>query len=156
MNIFYIDRNPQKAAEYLSDQHIRKMQIESAQMLSTAHWMRGSQAPYKKTHENHPSAKWARQSLQHYRWLVKHGLAICEEFKKRYGKTHATEYVLEYLKNNEPNIPDIPFQDPPQCTADDVQDKDAVVGYRNYYIKHKLPKMTWKFTEKPEWIKEQV
>ena len=30
MNIFYLDEDPKKAAIMFSDQHIRKMQIESA------------------------------------------------------------------------------------------------------------------------------
>jgi len=60
MNIFYINENPIIAARELADDHIRKMQIESAQMCSTAHWVSGSTAPYKKSHTNHPSAKWTR------------------------------------------------------------------------------------------------
>ena len=37
MNIFYLDRNPKQAAEWMIDKHIVKMPTESAQMLSTAH-----------------------------------------------------------------------------------------------------------------------
>jgi hypothetical protein len=33
MNIFYINADPQIAAQQLADDHIRKMQIESAQIL---------------------------------------------------------------------------------------------------------------------------
>jgi len=72
MNIFYIDSNPIVAAQQLTDDHIRKMQIESAQMCCTAHWAVGSEAPYKKEHFNHPSTILTRQSIQHYNWLIEH------------------------------------------------------------------------------------
>ena len=86
MNIFYINEDPIIAARELADDHIRKMQIESAQMCCTAHWETGGTAPYKRAHKNHPSTIWVRQSIQHYRWLIAHGLEICNEFEKRYGK----------------------------------------------------------------------
>ena len=54
MNIFYINNNPTLAARELADDHIRKMQIESAQMCCTAHWETGGTAPYKRAHKNHP------------------------------------------------------------------------------------------------------
>ena len=37
MNIFYLDRDEQKAAQYHCDKHVVKMILESAQLLSTAH-----------------------------------------------------------------------------------------------------------------------
>lgn len=37
MNIFYLSSDPVEAAQMHCDQHVRKMLIESAQMLSTAH-----------------------------------------------------------------------------------------------------------------------
>ncbi len=95
MNIFYIDADPKQAAQQLADDHIRKMQIESAQMCSVAHWVTGSTAPYKQSHTNHPSTKWVRSSIHHYRWTIQHGLEVCAEFKKRYGKRHKTQDVLE-------------------------------------------------------------
>ena len=92
MNIFYINSNPMIAAQELADDHIRKMQIESAQMLSAAHWENGSSAPYKRTHVNHPSTIWTRESIHQYLWLVEHGLEICNEFKKRYDKPYKIIY----------------------------------------------------------------
>lgn len=37
MNIFYLDRDVSKCAEYHNDKHVVKMIIEYAQLLSTAH-----------------------------------------------------------------------------------------------------------------------
>ena len=53
MNIFYINEDPILAARELADDHIRKMQIESAQMLCTTFWHFGHKAPYKKCFFNH-------------------------------------------------------------------------------------------------------
>ena len=155
MNIFYINTDPVVAARELADDHIRKMQIESAQMCSTAHWATGSSAPYKKAHLNHPSTKWARESIQHYRWLVRHGLEICDEFEKRYNKVHATKAVLQWLEQNEPNLPDNGFVSPPQCMPDEFRKEDTIEAYKNFYIndKVKVKQLSWnKLNNKPEWV----
>jgi len=157
MNIFYINTDPIIAAKELCDDHIRKMQIESAQMLCTAHWASGSEAPYKRAHLNHPSTIWARESIQHYRWLVKHGLEVCNEFTKRYGKHHKTQDVLEWCRDNEPNIPDFGFVAPPQAMPDEYKNKDTVEAYKTYYIEDKVKNkgLSWnKLNNKPEWIKK--
>ena len=39
MNVFYLSQDPVEAAQMHCDQHVRKMLIESAQLLSTAHRM---------------------------------------------------------------------------------------------------------------------
>jgi hypothetical protein len=157
MNIFYINENPIIAARELADDHVRKMQIESAQMCSVAHWVTGSTAPYKQSHTNHPSTKWVRESIQHYRWLISHGLEICSEFEKRYGKPHKTKDVLEWLKENEPNIPDNGFIDPPMCMPDEFKQQNTVQAYRTFYIKDKVKvkQLKWnKLNNQPTWINE--
>jgi hypothetical protein len=155
MNIFYINEDPIIAAKELADDHIRKMQIESAQMCCTAHWETGTEAPYKRAHWNHPSTKWVRESIQHYNWLVEHGLEICNEFTKRYGKLHKTQSVLEWLKQNKPNISDNGFTPPPQCMPEEFRMKNTIEAYKNFYIndKIKIKKLTYnKLNNKPEWI----
>ena len=156
MNIFYINTDPVVAARELADDHIRKMQIESAQMCSTAHWATGSIAPYKKAHLNHPSTKWVRESIQHYRWTINHGLEICNEFEKRYGKVHATKAVLQWLEQNEPNLPDNGFIAPPQCMDDIYKSENTVDSYRIFYIEEKIKKKNLKYDRnpdsKPKWI----
>jgi hypothetical protein len=157
MNIFYINTNPTQAAQELADDHIRKMQIESAQMCCTAHWETGNEAPYKRAHKNHPSTIWTRQSIHHYRWLVQHGLEICNEFTKRYGKYHKTQNVLEWCRDNEPSIPDTGFTPPPQCMPEQYQDNDTITAYRKFYIEDKIAikKLNYnKLNNKPEWIKK--
>jgi hypothetical protein len=160
MNIFYIDKDPIVAAQQLSDPHIRKMQIESAQMCCTAHWAVGGTAPYRKAHLNHPSTIWARQSIQHYDWLVEHGLEICREFTLRYDKHHKTQDVLEWLQINKPNLPNVKFVDPPLCMPDQYKKENAIQAYRTFYVKDKLmvKGLDWKKIpeKKPSWIYEYV
>ena len=156
MNIFYVHADPIVAAQQLADDHIRKMQIESAQMCCTTHWESGSEAPYKRAHKNHPSTIWTRQSIQHYNWLVEHGLEICREFELRYGKLHATQKVLEWCKDNKPNIPDNGFVAPPKCMPEEFRVEDTIESYKNFYIndKVKVKQLDWKKipSRKPTWV----
>ena len=155
MNIFYINEDPIIAARELADDHIRKMQIESAQMCCTAHWETGNEAPYKRAHKNHPSTKWTRESIQHYRWLITHGLEICKEFTIRYGKHHKTQDVLEWCRDNEPNLPNIGFTPPPQCMPDEYKKLNTIEAYKDFYIKDKvgIKKLNWKkLNNKPVWV----
>ena len=68
MNIFYLAHNPTDCAQMHCDKHVVKMILETAQLLSTAHHERGSTAPYKSTHRNHPSAVWVRSGVKQYQW----------------------------------------------------------------------------------------
>ena len=163
MNIFYIDSDPKVAARQLVDDHIRKMQIESAQMLCTTFHHYGIDAPYKKAHYNHPSTKWVRESIYHVYWLLEHGLEICDEFVIRYGKEHATRKVLEWVNENlyllDNKIPTTPFVAPPQCMPDEYKRVDAIDAYREFYIKDKIgiKKLNYnKLNNTPEWIKESL
>lgn len=154
MNIFYIHEDPIQSAKDLTDQHVLKMGIESAQMLSTAHWMNGSEAPYKKAHVNHPSTKWTRESIQHYRWLAKHAKAILVEFTERYGKRHRTEDIVDWLIVNEPKLEDKGFVPPPQCMPEEFKNPDTITAYRKFYIKDKLEvkKLKYAKAKQPAWI----
>jgi hypothetical protein len=44
MNIFILHKNPKTGAKYHSDQHVRKMILETAQLLSFAHYRHYSRA----------------------------------------------------------------------------------------------------------------
>ena len=155
MNIFILDTDPVQSAKWLCDKHVVKMVIETAQLLSSAHWKLGSKAPYKPTHSNHPCAVWARSSLQNYQWLVTHGLSIADEFEARYGKVHKTKDVLLWLRDNlPPTIPSkglTPFAVAIKPEYQSQSDKTDVVSlYRTYYKLDKARFATWK-RSKPAW-----
>ena len=73
MNIFYLDKCPDKAARLQYNKHVVKMILESAQMLCAAHHVYGNKVqkehvPYKLAHKNHPSTIWTRTNIRNYMW----------------------------------------------------------------------------------------
>ena len=107
MNIFYLDTNPKKCAEYHCDKHDCKMIIEYGQILSTAHrfldeddYYIDPTTLYKKAFVNHPSTIWARTTDQNYIYLFYLWKALCREYTHRYNNIHLTQLTLEYLREN--------------------------------------------------------
>ena len=161
MNIFYLDRDPEIAAQMMCDKHVVKMILESAQMLSTAHRVLDGDeyadkvGLYKMAHKNHPSTIWVRANYENYDWLHEHMEALMTEYTYRYGKHHATERLIHSLWEHPKNITHGYFTDPPQCMPDYCKNDDAVSAYQNYYILEKSDFATWKRRDKPEWFYEQ-
>jgi hypothetical protein len=139
MNIFYLAHNPTDCAQMHCDKHVVKMILETAQLLSTAHHERGSTAPYKPTHRNHPSAVWVRSGVKQYRWAYSLLEALSDEYTLRYGKVHKTwERCSEALSQPPEGIADLFFTPPPQCMPDECKHSGAVTAYRNYYTQKNL------------------
>ena len=121
MNLFYIDKDPQKCAEWSVDSHCVKMILEAAQLLSTAHRIldgkpiieertlasgkvrnhtnyefpsvndKRNTLLYKATHINHPCAIWVRTNQNNYAWAWQYLKEHCDEYTHRYGKIHKVE-----------------------------------------------------------------
>lgn len=140
MNIFLLNLNPKIAAEHHCDKHVVKMILETAQLLYTAHWvLNPEQVPdnaYRKTHPNHPSAIWARESKLNYLWLAELGWWLCKEYQYRYGetKTHKTEAHIVWLRANPPSsIPKIPVTPFRLAMPKEYKCDDPVKSYHIYY-----------------------
>jgi hypothetical protein len=159
MNIFYLDSDPVQAAKMICDKHVVKMPLESAQMLCTAHRVLddvdvlAGQPLYKSTHKNHPSSKWVRKSQLNYMWLYEHFIALCDEYKERYGREHLT-----FTKLSKPlwyvpeNISVDAFTEPPTCMPDHCIREDAISSYRMYYKTEKSSIAKWdKLENMPDW-----
>lgn len=159
MNIFVLDSNPVVAAEYLCDKHVVKMILESAQLLSTAHHVLGSDVAtdslYRKTHVNHPCAKWVRESPANYDWLFEHMTAMMNEYTKRYGKQHATMRLLDMLAMH-PTYVGAKKELTPHvlCMPDQYKCGNVVESYREFYRKDKSRFATWKLNNVPNWFME--
>jgi hypothetical protein len=67
-----------------------KMAVESAQLLSTAMWQRGLDAPYRPTHVAHPAVRWTGTNRGNYRWVLRHFEALVAEYHRRFGRAHAS------------------------------------------------------------------
>lgn len=186
MNIFATDRDPVLAAQNLCDRHICKMALETNQLLCTAHWIGWSKMlnppvglrgkllkewlkeriphpnfipPYSMTHFNHPSAVWARRCWGNYNWLVRHGMEMCREYTRRYGKVTKSEAVTRWAGRYPPPVfdqtsADDPLGMTPFAVAMPDQYKvpgDPIQSYRNYYHGSKVRFAKWKYTSTPQW-----
>ena len=141
MNIFYLHKDPEKAARYQYNKHVVKMLLESAQILCTVHHKyMGDDAdvPYKATHRNHPSTLWAGETANNYAWLYDHFVALSEEYKKRYGREHLSYTKCKNKVNFLPGgMLEVGLTDMPQCMPDEYKDKCSIQAYWNYYINDK-------------------
>ena len=174
MNIFYLHPNPTRCARWHCDKHVVKMILETAQLLYTAHWVLSLEmgvvptfptAPAPKgypqnrgylpiSNAKHPSAVWTHQSLQHYNWLVKLGLALCREYRFRYGKEHSCEIHIQWLQANPPaTLKDEGWVQPPQAMPDEHKiSKNSIISYRQYYRMVKAAFLNYKKRHRPHWI----
>ena len=59
MNIFFLDKDPVKAAQLQCDKHVVKMVLETAQMVSTAVRNQGHDVGYLLAYPKHPMTIWA-------------------------------------------------------------------------------------------------
>jgi len=167
MNIFYLDKCPDKAARLQYNKHVVKMILESAQMLCTAHHVYGNaeqklNVPYKQAHLNHPPTVWLFESAYNYRWLYLHMMALNDEYKKRYNhtKNHVTiDKLGDILKHPPKNAKynKIATEPTPANAEHCKVPGDAVASYRKYYILEKKRFATWKAPAKiPEWYRQGV
>jgi hypothetical protein len=155
MNIFFLDLDTKKCAEYHCDKHVVKMILETAQLLCGVHHVIGNDTipiPYKLSHKNHPCAIWSRESLPNYLYLCDFGLELCKEYTYRYGRRHKSQDVIEWCLINKPNISDTEFTEPPKAMPDEYKVDSVVESYRNYYIGAKKDFAKWKNREIPEWF----
>ncbi len=183
MNLFYLDDNLDKCAEYHIDKHVLKMQLEAAQLLTTALWVdkligyvpraltpdelamvkEASKAEpaiderkftrYLPTHHNHPSNIWVRSSLEHFYWTINYVNALNEEAQYRGYKPHAS--CREANRLPEPKaLVDTGFRPPTQAMSDNYKQSDTVQAYRSYYLGEKASIASWKVRGEPYWWKE--
>jgi hypothetical protein len=158
MNIFVLDLDTKKCAEYHNDKHCIKQLLESAQLICGVHHMTNpqisEQVPYKLSHKNHPCSIWARECIENYVWLCDLGIALCREYTYRYNKTHKSQLVIEWCMSNLPKIREngklTPFA---LAMPDDCKVGNAVESYRKYYVNHKKHFSVWKNRDIPNWFK---
>ncbi len=155
MNIFILETNPKKNAQALCDQHIVKMPLETAQILCSM--FEAGQAPYRRTHFNHPACIWVRESRGNYLWLIKYGLELCREYTFRYGKTHASQKVIEWCCNH---LEKLSFKKVRRTkfvsivSPEFTHERDTITAYRKFYQKEKMKFARWnRGRAKPCWLK---
>jgi len=174
MNIFATDPDPVKSAKALDDKRVNKMILESAQMLCTALHLNNAShlAKYRKTHANHPSNIWTRETRSNYEWLLAHYHALLEEYYDRSGgKRHASGLLYNDLKSGAVFIPAGPLTPIANCAARQDMNinfkhlTDTYLAYKLYLLTrwtHDKREPTWhgvkllnsrNHNSAPEWIR---
>lgn len=144
MNIFITDKCPTKSAKALPIILVNKMLTESMQLLSVAHFvLDGQQKGMKPTHQGHPSAKWVRESVWNYLWLLEHTLALAECWKEHTGKIHGSLAYIDELMIPPVNIPNIPQTDFVIAAPDQFKLTAVFSGVEQGYMDY----LNWKFKD---------
>lgn len=168
MNIFILDENPIKAAQYCIDRHVVKMITESAQLLANGYSLEElTKAPLtangkfrKHSYVHHPCSKWAIESLDNWKWLLIHAIALCAEKSVRYPNkpTHFCQEFIHWCEKNTSNITSKGLTKFALAMPPEIKSDNTVEAYRSYYrmckVNDKSGKLMAKWTnrEKPEWF----
>lgn len=162
MNLFFLHLSPILAAQDQCDKHVVKMILETAQLLSTCVSIIKvdidvTDKIYKPTHVNHPCTIWVRTSSKNFEWAITHALALCEEYTRRYKKTHKSKAIILFIQElyitNQLKFDSEAFTDPPKCMPDQYRISESVVEcYREFYIRDKSRFAVWKYTPTPKWF----
>ena len=162
MNIFILDYDITKSAQYHNDKHVVKMILESAQLLCSAHLAHSRPAHYKMSagHMKHPCAIWTRQTQDNYFYLWNLAAELCSEYTYRYSKVHASQKVIYELPFPDflPEGKQTPFarafrRDMPKENLERILAcEDVVEAYRLYYILDKARFCKWTGRDTPYWF----
>jgi len=177
MNLFFLDIDPKKCAEYHCDKHVVKMILEIVQMLYTAHYILKSSLPsdaYLPVSINHPTAVWIRSSIENYSFACNLGRCLAKEYTHRYHKIHSCEKHIDWLIINFPNFSNfkkhfnektvlssnkyinlinIPLSMPIDSMVKDTEyGYNTIHSYRKYYLLHKKTFAKWTNRPVPDWF----
>jgi hypothetical protein len=179
MNIFFLHVVAKQNAALYVNKHCIKIILEITQMLYSAYFTKANISKnwsnlherqlglsmYRQASKNHPMTLWVRQHPEHFKYAVDIGLALTEEYSRRYGgRIHACTPRLQWIRSN------LPIFGP--CAEDDEDDtinfgehitllvipteagqlttkvplcmppqyfmEDAIASYRAYYIDQKM------------------
>jgi hypothetical protein len=164
MNIFVTDNCPTISAQALDNKRVVKMVLETAQLLSTAVFINSTITNniYKPTHIKHPCTIWAAATIGNWDWLLRHFIALSEEYSFRYNKQHASEKILPYLLEYRTNIKSgsmTPFANCTRSEAMQIDFKhmhDTCEAYKKYLLAkwyHDKSPPKWINREPPLWYK---
>lgn len=172
MNIFALYPSPQESARAHCDQHLHKMILESAQLVSSALQLRQFNLPglYKLAYPKHPCTLWAAQSEHNIAWiclLAKELNEIRQEVSNcgDHSSIHIINYVIDFLAES------LPLSNPAFHTSFifagpahlKLLSGDIHHKYRQYYrqkhlgwLRDKGIGMTWKGRQIPDFMAELV
>ena len=153
MNIFILDNDIKKCAQYHCDQHVVKMILESVQMLCTALNKKGFSTPYKSTHIKHPCVLWVEQSFGNFSWLTDLALALNTEYRYRFDKDSDHRSISVLHEISACSYDDLGLTEFAQAMPDVYKvPGNAVKAYRQFYLGEKMKFARWTRRDVPEWV----
>ena len=152
MNIFILDTDIEKCAQYHCDQHVVKMILESVQILCTALNKKGFTTPYKSTHIKHPCVLWVEESFENFTWLQNLALALNAEYRFRYERDTDHKSIAVLNKIGSCRYENLGLTEFAQAMPDQYKvPGDAVSAYRNFYLGEKMKFAKWTKRSVPDW-----
>jgi hypothetical protein len=169
MNIFALRPDPAIAASVHCDQHLHKMIVESAQMLSTMVHVTDigdailKRVIYKPTHTNHPCTKWVCEAQKNAGWLI----SLCHELQNirdsigcgYHTSMFTVRAIQEYINPvNYIEPTNFVFAGPPEIAL-----RIDLNVHQKYQALYKLKQKQWKGTRNqmtyknrpwPEWLEQ--
>jgi len=177
MNVFFVDLDPELAAQSLCDAHVVKMILESYELLAINDYMNQIHEPllrlckdkdesckqFVKHYGKHPERIALSISEVNRMWLIFHLHGLINEFQYRFQHEHKTGVLAQHFYsvsipqiNFCLNTPTFPLAMIPECKLSEDQDSIPfrVLSYRKYY-QHKakvLPRFIYTKRTPPIWL----
>ncbi len=155
MNIFFLSLDPKVCAIMHCDAHVRKMILEYAQMLCSAHHVSGKYKNpnlYKVAFKNNPCTVWTRATSGNYLWLYNLFINLCKEYTHRFGKIHSSQTRLEHCLSFIPvYIPNGNITRLHQAMPERCKHSRDIQAYHNYYNMEKTYFAKWTNAMIPYW-----
>jgi hypothetical protein len=155
MNLFILDHNIEKCAQYYNDKHLVKIILEATQLLNNSLIINNKEYAknpvYRLTHKHHPLTKWCAENIANFEYALNLGLELCKEYTFRYYKIHKCQSILESFLILKYSIPDGKLTAFKLCMPEIYHTEDAVESYRRYYLKEKRHISNWSRRNKPDW-----
>ena len=166
VNLFILDKNLKKSAEYTLDCHISRGIFEATMVFFTARnimQIKEKYKSYRASHKYHGIIQWIKYSSKNYEFLHDFTKHLNEEYKIR-SKTNIDHLSFQLFDKAYKDFEEIyelfdthdfsyPYQAMPLTFR---QNHDMYVeAYRVYYFFHKrfsLPFITWKTRNTPWWF----
>ena len=160
MQLFILDHDPERVPAMLCDAHVRKMCLETAQILSSVIRRQGKNLPPelpKPYNLNHPVIR-ALDTAQKINWTVRFNTALQREYHRRFDKKHAYAGLtgiyraILFREDQHPDPADWSFAR--DFRTVEITEPDIVLAYREYYRHKKKQIRNWHYTktEPPGWL----
>jgi hypothetical protein len=153
MNIFFLDKNPRKCAEYYMDRHM-KILLEIAQLLCTAYHRNGydGDMPYRELDKrmNIRVQRWVYENSENFKFALRLGWCIFAEHYYRYGNEHSCGRILEWVEEHPLELPDGKLY---FLTQSGYEKLEPIKSNRQYMIECKRHLAVWTKRETPHWWK---